>query len=299
MIKECVLYKKKKNEMVQCFGCAHKCLIDKGNFGTCKVRKNMEGKLMLMVYGKIASLGVDPIEKKPLYHFYPGSCAFSIGTVGCNFKCEWCQNWDITQASKVKTNSEASTSENHRIFGEEISPKEVVDEALKTGCRSIAYTYNEPAVFIEFVKDCAVLAQKQGLKNILVTNGYFSKESFDYIKDYIDAANIDLKSFNEDTYSKYCGADLEVVLDNIKRFHKKGIWIEITTLLIPGINDTSLELEKIAKFISSVDKNIPWHISRFFPKYKMTGKPVTHIEDLERAYKIGKKYLNDVHIGNV
>jgi pyruvate formate lyase activating enzyme len=188
MIKECILYKKEKNERVQCLGCAHKCLIDNGSSGICQIRKNIDGKLMLMVYGKIASMGVDPIEKKPLYHFYPGSCAFSVGTVGCNFKCEWCQNWDISQASK-----------DGRIFGEEMTPKEVVKEALMSKCKSIAYTYNEPAIFIEFVKDCAVLAKKEGLKNVLVTNGYFTKESFNFIKDYVDAANIDLKSFNPDT----------------------------------------------------------------------------------------------------
>jgi len=291
MIKECVLYKKEKNKDVRCLACAHKCIIEKDGFGTCRVRKNVSGKLMLLVYGKLASIGVDPIEKKPLYHFYPGTYAFSLGTVGCNFKCIWCQNFDISQASKEEGD--------YKILGKEMSPENVVDEALDAGCKSIAYTYNEPTIFVEFVKDCAVIAHKKGLKNVLVTNGYFSKESFDYIKNYIDAVNIDLKSFDESTYSVYCGGKLKVVLDNIKNFYKKGIWVEITTLLVPGINDSSEELEKIAKFISSVDKNIPWHVSRFFPKYKMNGKPVTHIEDLERAYKIGKKYLNDVHIGNV
>jgi pyruvate formate lyase activating enzyme len=287
MEKECVLYKK-EGKNIRCLACAHKCLIPEGKTGICNVRKNTLGKLFLLVYGKIASLGIDPIEKKPFYHFYPGSLAFSIGTVGCNFKCDWCQNWDISQASK-----------NGKIFGEEMSPEDVVSEAIRTGCKSIAYTYNDPAIFIEFVHDCAVLAKKKGLKNVLVTNGYFSPESFDYIKDYIDAANIDLKGFDEKYYKNYCGGKLSVVLDNIKWFYQKGIHIELTTLVIPDLNDSSKEFEEIAKFIASIDKNIPWHISRFFPKYKMNGKQITPIKTLELAYKIGKKYLNDVHLGNV
>ena len=224
MIKECKLYKKEKGKKVRCLACAHKCLITDGKTGICGVRKNINGKLMLLVYGKVASVGVDPIEKKPLYHFYPGSYAFSIGTVGCNFKCDFCQNFNTSQASKKG-----------QISGDEITPEKVVIAAIKMNCKSIAYTYNEPAIFIEFVKDCAVLAHKNGLKNVLVTNGYFSRESFDYIKKYIDAANIDLKSFKESFYNKYCGAKLKPVLDNIKWFHKQGIHIEITTLVIPDL----------------------------------------------------------------
>ena len=299
MIKECELYKKQKGKKVRCLACAHKCLISEGKTGICGVRKNTKGKLYLLVYGKVASMNIDPIEKKPLYHFYPGSYAFSIGTVGCNFKCDFCQNFDISQASKQNASSEASASEDRRIFGEEITPENVVISAIKMNCKSIAYTYNEPAIYLEFIKDCAVLAHENGLKNVLVTNGYFSRESFDFIKKYIDAANIDLKSFKESFYNKSCGAKLKPVLDNIKWFHKQGIHIEITTLIIPGLNDSNSELQKIARFISSVDRNIPWHISRFFPMYKMTGKEVTPRETLENAYNIGKKYLNDVHIGNV
>ena len=287
MIKECELYRKEKKKKVRCLACSHKCVISEDKSGICGVRKNINGKLMLLVYGKVSYMNVDPIEKKPLYHFFPGSYAFSIGTVGCNFKCDFCQNYDISQASKEG-----------KIFGEEIRPERVVIDAVKMNCKSIAYTYNEPAIFIEFVHDCAIIAKRDGIKNILVTNGYFSKESFDYIKDYIDAANIDLKSFKESFYNKLCGAKLKPVLDNIKRFHKAGIHIEITTLLIPGENDSSAELTKIAKFISSVDKNIAWHISRFFPMYKMTRKEITPLETLNRAEKIGMKYLEHVHIGN-
>jgi pyruvate formate lyase activating enzyme len=288
MIKECVLYKKEKGKKVRCLACAHKCFISKDKTGICGVRKNVNGKLMLLVYGKIAAMHADPIEKKPLYHFFPGSYAFSIGTVGCNFKCDNCQNFDISQVSKEG-----------KIFGEEYTPEQIVNEAIKTGCKSISYTYNEPIIFSEFVKDCSELAHKKGLKNIMVSNGYWSKESFDFLKDVIDAANIDLKSFDEDIYFKLCGGKLKPVLETIKRCHEKGIHIEITTLLIPGLNDSSIELEKIAKFIASVGKNIPWHISRFFPMYKMSEKEITPLENLKKAEKIGMKYLNNVHFGNV
>lgn len=286
-MKECDLYKKEK-EKVRCLACSHKCLISEGKTGICGVRKNIKNKLYLLVYGKVASMNVDPIEKKPLYHFLPGTMSFSICTVGCNFRCLWCQNFDISQVSKKGI-----------IFGEDISPSEIVKRAIQTGCKSISYTYTEPAIFIEFVKDIAKLAKKKKLKNILVTNGYFSKESFDYIKDYVDAMNIDLKSFSDEFYSKYCGGRLKPVLETIKRAHDKGIHIELTTLVIPGLNDSEEEFEKIAKFIASIDKNIPWHISRFFPMYKMLNKQITPLETLKKAEKIGKRYLKYVHIGNV
>ena len=290
-LKECELYSLERDEKtVKCLACSHKCMIKSGNTGICGVRKNISGKLYLLVYGKVASMGIDPIEKKPLYHFFPGSKSFSIGTVGCNFRCLGCQNYDISQASKL---------EQKRIFGEEATPAEIVNDAISTGCKSISYTYNEPAIFIEFVRDCAELAHKKGLKNVLVTNGYFTKESFEYIAPYIDAMNIDLKSFSNDFYLKYCGAKLEPVLDTIKRAHKKGIWIEITTLVVPGLNNYPREFEKIAKFISSVDKNIPWHVTRFFPRYKMLNTEVTSRDNLSDACRIGKKYLNDVHMGNI
>ena len=282
-MKECDLYKQEKDR-VRCLACAHKCLIRKENTGICGVRKNINGKLYLLVYGKVASMNVDPIEKKPLYHFLPGTKAFSIGTIGCNFKCGFCQNFEISQVRE--------------IIGEEITPEKIVENAIKTGCKSIAYTYNEPGIFIEFVKDIAKLAKEKELKNILVTNGYLSKESFDYIKDYIDVMNIDLKG-SDKFYQENCGAKVQPVLDTIKRAHKAGIHIEITTLLIPGLNDNEKELEKIAKFIASVDKKIPWHISRFFPMYKMLDKNITPISSLEKAYKIGKKHLKYVYVGNV
>ncbi len=286
-MKECDLYKKEKNG-VRCLACSNKCFIENGKTGICGVRKNIRGKLYLLVYGKVVSMNVDAIEKKPLYHFLPGTKSFSIGTVGCNFRCDWCQNFDISQVSKQGG-----------IFGEDMTPEQIVEKAIKTGCKSISYTYNEPTIFIEFVKDVAKIAKKKGLKNVLVTNGYLSKENFNYICDYIDAMSIDLKSFKNEVYKKYCGGRLKPVLDTIKRAYKKGIWIEVTTLVIPKLNDSEKELEKISKFIASIDKNIPWHISRFFPAYKMLDRQITPIESLEKAYKIGKKYLKEIHIGNV
>ncbi len=285
---ECDLYKKEGNK-IRCLACSHKCLISEYKTGICGVRKNIKNKLYLLVYGKVAAMNADPIEKKPLYHFLPRTKSFSIGTVGCNFRCDFCQNADISQASKRGI-----------MFGKDISPKEIVKRAIQTKCKSISYTYTEPAIFIEFVKSVAVIAKKKKLKNVLVTNGYFSRESFDYIKDYTDAMNIDLKSFSEKFYERYCGGKLKPVLETIKRAYKSRIHIELTTLVIPGLNDSEKEFEKIAKFIASVDRNIPWHISRFFPMYKMLDREVTPLETLKTAENIGKKAgLKFVHIGNV
>ncbi len=287
-MKEAKLYRR-EGDKLKCLACSHECLISEGKTGICGVRKNINGKLYLLVYGKVIAKHVDPIEKKPLYHFLPGTFAYSIGAVGCNFKCSFCQNYDISQFKEFFGD----------VVGEEITPEQIVDEAIKNKCRSIAYTYNEPAIFIEFVHDIAKLAKTKGLKNILVTNGYMTKECLNYISSYIDAMNIDLKSFNEKFYIKTCKAHLKPVLETIELAHKKKIWIEITTLIVPGENDSRKELEKIAKFIASIDKNIPWHISRFFPMYKMTDKNMTSLETLKEAEKIGKKYLKYIHVGNV
>ena len=288
MIKRASLFKR-EGENVRCLACAHKCLIRKGKTGICGVRRNVDGELYLLVYGKLASIAIDPIEKKPLYYFLPGSNSLSIGTVGCNFKCKWCQNYGISQASK-----------NGDLFGQEKKPQEIVELAIKYGCKSISYTYNEPIIFLEFVKDTAELAMQKGIKNVLVTNGYFSKESFEFIAPYIDAMNVDLKSINPKIYEKYCGAKLKPVLENIKKAYEKGIHIELTTLLIPKINDSKKELKKIAKFIFSVNKDIPWHISRFFPMYKLKDRAFTPKKTLEKAYEIGKEEgLKYVHLGNI
>lgn len=285
MEKECVLYEKEERNKVRCTACAHRCLISEENVGICGVRKNIEGKLYLLVYGKIVSAHVDSIEKKPLYHFLPGSYTYSIGTVGCNFKCGFCQNWDISQMRE--------------IIGRSITPKQIVNNALKNNCKSVAYTYNEPTTFIEFAKDCAVLAKEKGLKNVFVTNGYMTEEALNFISQYIDAMNIDLKSFSESFYNRICRAKLKPVLETIKRAHDKGIHVEITTLIVPRENDSEKEFRSIARFISKIDKNIPWHISRFFPMYNMKDREQTPIETMVQAEKMGKKYLNYVYMGNV
>jgi len=283
-MKECILYKPYKNQ-IRCIACVNRCVIANGNVGLCGVRKNLDNKLFLLVNEKPIAIQVDPIEKKPLYHFLPNTKTFSFGTVGCNFRCKFCQNYNISQERK--------------ILGEKYTAKEIVDLALKNNCKSISYTYNEPTIFIEFVKDVAVLAHKKSLKNILITNGYFTKECLDFIGPCIDAMNIDLKSFSNKFYQEHSGTRLKPVLDSIKRAYKKGIHIELTTLLIPGENDSKKELESIARFIASVDKSIPWHISRFFPMYKMKDKDPTGLKTLKEAKKIGKKYLKFVYLGNV
>ena len=285
MEKECSLYKKEKANKVRCIACSHRCLIAENKTGICGVRKNIKGRLYLMVYGKLVAQHVDPVEKKPLYHFFPGSKAYSIGTIGCNFQCGFCQNFDISQV--------------RNIIGLGTTPEEIVREAIKNKCESIAYTYNEPTIYIEFVRDIARIAKKKGLKNILVTNGYQTPECISFLAPYIDAMNIDLKSFSDKFYIKNCKARLNPVLEAIKLAYKKRIWIEITTLLIPRENDSEKEMAQIAKFISSVGKDVPWHISRFFPTYKMAEKEPTGISSLMKAYEIGRKCLNYVYIGNV
>ena len=285
-MKECSLYEK-KNGKVRCLACAHKCLIGEGKTGICGVRRNFGGKLMLLVYGKMVAVHVDPIEKKPFSDFLSGSRVFSIGSVGCNFKCDFCQNWDISQSSKEG-----------KIIGQDIGAKEIVEQALDSGCESIAYTYNEPVIWLEFVKEIAELACENGLKNVMVTNGYWSEESFEFIKGCIDAVNIDLKG-DDRFYKKYCGASVGVVKDTIKRCSEAGIHVEVTTLVIPGRNDSLEVLEGIAKFLGGVDRKIVWHLSRFFPMYKVLDREVTPVSVLERAKKIGEKYLDRVVVGNV
>lgn len=282
---ECQLYKKLENQKVGCTACEFRCKINPGNFGNCGIRKNYNGKLMLGVYALPVSQAIDPIEKKPLFHFLPGTKTYSLGTVGCNFKCGFCQNYEISQTNNLE--------------GEDMPPKAVVDEAIKNKCLSISYTYNEPTIWAEYVKEIAKIAKEHGLKNIMVSNGYETKEAIDFLAPVIDAINIDLKGMTNDFYVKHAKAMLQPVLDTIKYAKEKRIWIEITTLLIPGENDNEKELEEIAKFISSIDKNIPWHISKFFPMFKMTSKDPTEMESLRKAEKIGKKYLNYVYVGNI
>jgi len=281
-------YEKKQDETVQCNLCPHHCLINKDQVGLCKVRKNENGILYSLVYGHLVAKHPDPIEKKPLFHFHPGSQTYSIATVGCNLNCKHCQNADISQAYPLD------------VFSETISPEVVVQNAVQSGCKSLAYTYTEPTIFYEFALDTAKIAHKKGLKNVFVTNGYIEKEPLENIAPYLDAANIDLKSMCESFYKKICNAHLQPVLDSIKRYYSLGIWIEITTLLIPGYNDSPDEVKSIARFIADIDISIPWHITGFHPTYKLTDKPPTTILSLENAAKIGKEHgLHYVYIGNM
>ena len=285
------LSKKLGSGKVLCQACAQACKLGEGEYGICGVRRVENGELHLLVYGLAAAVNVDPVEKKPMFHFLPESRAFSLGTVGCNFSCQFCQNFDISQFPK---------EHEHQIAGHEFPPERIVELAIENGCDSIAYTYNEPIVFFEYTYDTAKLAHERGLKNIYVTSGFETRKAIDLLAPYIDGMNIDIKGFTEEFYHEICGARLKPVLDTVKYAHEKGIWVEITTLLIPGKNDSDEEIRNIAKFIAGVDPTIPWHLSAFYPMYKMLDVPRTPGSTLRRAYKIGQKEgLKYLYVGNI
>lgn len=289
-MKEALLYEKVEGSLVHCFLCNHHCRIADQKFGFCGVRQNIAGTLYTHVYGKVIASHLDPIEKKPLYHFLPSTNSFSIATIGCNFHCGFCQNWEISQ----------NTVKNGDFPGEEVSPGDIVKLALKSKAKSISYTYTEPTIFFEYALDIAKLAKDKGLCNVFVSNGYMTRQAITLIKPYLDAANIDLKFFNDDSYKKICSGTLAPVLESIYFMKEVGIWVEVTTLVIPGENDSDKELMGIAEFIASVDKNMPWHISGFHPDYKFQDHQSTGVEILNKAAEIGKNAgLNYVYIGNV
>ena len=292
-MKEALLYKKLQNKMVQCLNCAHRCVILLAKRGICGVRKNINGKLYSLVYGKACALNIDPIEKKPFFHFWPGSYSLSVATLGCPFSCKNCQNWDISQGPKITG----------KIAGEDIPPEEIVKKAKKNKVPSISYTYTDPVVFSEYALDTMKLAKRAGLKNNWVSNGFWSKELFDLISPYLDAANIDLKGFTDEFYIKYCGGRLQPVLDTLKRAKKKGIWIEVTTLVIPTLSDSEEMFKDIANFIKTeLGPQTPWHISQFSGaiSWKLTHLPETPVETLKKAWQIGKEAgLKYVYTGNV
>jgi len=286
---EARLYEKLDEGKVKCFLCPQYCTISQGKRGICGVRENSAGTLYTLVYGKVAAKHVDPIEKKPFFHFYPGSHSFSIAAVGCNFRCLHCQNYEISQYPK----------QNKDIPGEDMSPEEVVEEAGRAGCESIAYTYTEPTIFFEFAYDCARIAHKKGIRNIFVSNGYTSPDAIRLIAPYLDANNIDLKG-DDAFYKKVVGAKLQPVLDTIKLMKELGVWVEVTTLIIPDYNDSDDFLTFAAEFIKSVDASIPWHVSQFYPTYKLFDKPRTPPGTLRRAREIGLETgLKYVYEGNV
>ncbi|HTZ11080.1 MAG TPA: AmmeMemoRadiSam system radical SAM enzyme [Candidatus Margulisiibacteriota bacterium] len=289
-MKEALLYDKEDGNSVRCYLCSHHCKIADGDFGFCAVRQNKGGILYAHSYGRVIAAHVDPIEKKPLYHFLPGSRSFSIATIGCNFRCGFCQNWEISQRSFARED----ISENALI-----EPEEIVAEALKNKCLSISYTYTEPTIFFEYALDISKLAEEKGLRNTFITNGYMTREALKVIKPYLDAANVDLKFFREDSYRKICSASLKPVLDSIRYMKDMGVWVEITTLVVPGKNDSEEELGGIVGFIAGVDKDIPWHISRFHPDYKFTGYNSTPEGTLKRAQELGRAAgLTYIYVGN-
>ncbi len=279
------------NQLVFCHLCAHGCRIAEGKTGVCGVRKNVGGELFSTNYGRLVSGHIDPVEKKPFYHICPGSRSYSIATVGCTFQCLNCQNYQISQYSGE-----------HRgeTPGRPTLPAEVVDAALRGGCASIAYTYTEPTVFYEFSDDTARLAREKGLYNLFVSNGYLTNEAAVHIAGVLDGANIDLKSFSDGFYRKVCKARLAPVLNTIRLLKKQGVWIEITTLVIPGMNDSDEELKEIANFIKATGADIPWHVSAFYPTYKMRDVPPTPPATLIRAREIGLACgLRYVYTGNI
>ena len=280
----------KKNGKVLCKACKQRCMLDDGEYGKCGVRVNEGGKLYLTVYSLVSAIHIDPVEKKPLYHFLPGTKTLSIGTVGCNFSCKFCQNWEISQYPKLN---------NYRVFGDSYTPEDLIQIAERFQIPSISYTYNEPVIFFEFAYDTMKLAYEKGIKNIFVTSGYETEEVLEASVPFLSAMNIDLKAFSDEFYRNICDARLKPVLKTIEKAYKLGIWIEITTLLIPGYNDSESEIRSIARFIRDISPDIPWHISRFFPAYLMTDVPPTPVSTLKKAYEIGKEEgLNYVYVGN-
>lgn len=285
-----MFYEPGKNKLIRCGLCRHNCIINDGKRGICAVRENLNGKLYSLNYGIICAEHLDPIEKKPLFHFMPGSKTYSIAMAGCNFACTHCQNYAISQVDR-----------NRAITGKELTPQEIVQRAIASNSSSISYTYTEPTVFYEFAYDTARLAKEAGLKNIFVTNGYISREALTEIAPYLDAANIDLKGFTESFYHETARASLSEVLDSIIEYRRQGIWIEITTLIIPGLNDSESDLERTAKFIvENLGMDTPWHVSRFYPVYKMTDRDRTPATTLRHAHTIGiSTGLHYVYQGNV
>jgi len=291
-MKEALLWEPAGDGAAACGLCAHRCRINNGKRGICSVRTNNGGTLYTDAYGRSVAEHVDPVEKKPLYHFLPSSQTFSIAAAGCNFKCDFCQNWSISQAEGLRGTGGR---------GGALTPREIVERAIKHKCKSVSYTYTEPTVFFEYALDTAKIAKDAGLKNIFVSNGYMSPEALRMIEPYLDACNIDLKSFRDDFYKSHCGARLAPVLDSLKLIRDMGIWLEITTLVITGENDSDEELTDIAKFIANeLGGGVPWHVSRFFPMYQMSRHPMTEVSSIERAIAAGSEAgLQFVYAGNM
>lgn len=331
--KEAEFYERMTDGHVRCTLCPHECRIGPDKRGICGVRFNENGTLVTLVYGRVVARHLDPIEKKPLFHFQPGSTSYSIATVGCNLRCTFCQNWEISQGPKRRlvTNetvrhaevhaevpSWAATPEvtvdpespepicpqleaaEHRIVGEHVTPVQIVEAAIRSGAKSIAYTYTEPTIFYELAYDTAALARERGLKNIFVTNGFTSEGPIRQLAKVLDAANVDLKFFKDENYRRIAGARLQPILDAIRLYRELGVWVEVTTLVIPGLNDSDEELCQIARFVHSVGSEVPWHVTQFYPTYKMLDREHTPVSTLRQARQIGfSTGLRYVYEGNV
>jgi len=290
-MKRALFQESREGGKVLCGLCSHRCLIAPGHRGICAVRENRDGSLYSLVYDKLIARNIDPIEKKPLFHFLPGSLSYSIATPGCNFRCKHCQNADISQLPRDRGGL---------IVGEAVTPADVVNDALRHRCASISYTYTEPTIYFELAYETARLAREAGIRNVFVTNGYITPEALREIAPYLDAANIDLKGFTDDFYRNVCGARLQPVLDAIRLYKELGVWIEITTLVIPNHNDSESELGRIADFIRSLGAEVPWHVTRFHPTYKLVDQPSTPLATLKRARQIGiNAGLRYVYEGNI
>lgn len=288
-MRKALLYKQLENKIVECGLCSHHCQIKPGERGKCAVRQNINGELFTISYGRLNHANPDLVENKGLYHFLPGSKALSISAPGCNFTCEFCQNADVSQFGKELKDEHEVLLEQVESITNEASPEAIIITAKQTGCQSIAYTYTEPTVFFELTYETAKLAKENNLKNILVTNGYMSQKAIKTIRPYIDAVSLDLKAFTNKFYKEICGAELKPVLETIKTFHKNKVWMEITTLLIPKMNSSVGEIKKIAEFIAKLNKNIPWHLTRFKGAFRMVGHQDAPEKLLQKAAEIGKK----------
>ena len=288
-MKEAMFYEKKKGNAVQCHLCPRNCIIAEGKRGNCRTRENQKGKLVSLSYASPCAAAIDPIEKKPMFHFIPGTGAYSIGTAGCNLHCKFCQNWTTSQAAPED------------VLSEHIEPKDVVKSAIEAGCKSIAYTYNEPVAFYEYALDTARIARKKGLKNVIVSSGFIQKEPLLEWCKFMDGANIDLKGFSDDFYRKITTAWLEPVLETLKTLKKKKVWLEITNLVVPGHNDSPKMIKKMCEWVAKeLGRDVPLHFSAFYPAYQMKDVPPTPKSALLKAYEAAKKAgIRYVYVGNV
>jgi len=289
---EAVLWEQLEEKAVKCNLCNHRCRIKDGAVGVCQVRRNDDGVLYSLSYDSVCSTGIDPIEKKPLFQFQPGQMSFSIATPGCNFRCDFCQNWQISQYPRIHGS----------LSGQAITPEQIVNAALQHDCSSIAYTYTEPTIFMELCADCGRLAHTKGLANVFVSNGYMTIEAIEFASEFLDGINVDLKSFSEEFYQDVCKAKLQPVLDTLRYIAgNTNIWLEVTTLVVPGLNDSDEELKQIADFIArELGPHVPWHVSRYHPDFERTQGSPTPKETLEKAYNFGKDAgLHYIYVGNL